>query len=318
MENSALTAGSVVDMNIDEVIVVDRFRNVFPQGDEDLKSLEASIKENGLFHPITVNQDYKLLAGHRRLISCKNLGHTTINAKIVNTENEQHDRLIEVLENTNRQNFKFSELMNIADYFEPYIEARSKERKSTKTGTDLLIPGLPAMKGKTSEIMVKILNLKGGVIGSATTYERARSVWQAEESDMKTTIISELDEAKVSIAAAAERLRHGKSTAAEVAADNTKANEQDVQSDGKGPVENGIDELGQGQTTTPVPAAAAGESGSISLRSVISSLKDLETFKRFESVQDFEPEELENLDDFIEILESLTEKVKALKRQAQQ
>ncbi len=194
MDKSEITvSGEIVDISVDRVIVKDRFRNVIPQGDEDLKTLEANIAENGLLHPITVNQDYRLLAGHRRLLCCKNLGHTTINAKIVITENEQHDRLIEVLENTHRQNFKFSELMNIADYFEPYIEARSKERKSTKTETDLSIPGLPPMRGKTSEIMVKILNLKGGVLGSAKTYERARSVWNAEESDMKTTIISEPD-----------------------------------------------------------------------------------------------------------------------------
>jgi ParB family transcriptional regulator, chromosome partitioning protein len=49
----------------------------------DIKGLAASIADIGLLHPITVDQDGRLLAGARRLAAFKLLGRTEIPVNIV-------------------------------------------------------------------------------------------------------------------------------------------------------------------------------------------------------------------------------------------
>src|SRR5262245_23421742 len=52
---------------------------------ENLDVLEASLQTNGLYHPILVKRQgdmYELLSGHNRLQAAKNLGWTTIAARV--------------------------------------------------------------------------------------------------------------------------------------------------------------------------------------------------------------------------------------------
>ena len=46
----------------------------------DLEPLKDSLKRYGLLNPITITKDYRLIAGHRRLESARQLGWTTIDA----------------------------------------------------------------------------------------------------------------------------------------------------------------------------------------------------------------------------------------------
>lgn len=69
----------------------DRLWRVF---DKDVKSLQESIKEQGLITPIAVqerNGKYKLIAGEHRLTACKNLGWTEIPAHIIEREYEDDE-----------------------------------------------------------------------------------------------------------------------------------------------------------------------------------------------------------------------------------
>jgi len=66
-------------LSIDEVIIGDRFRRDLG----DLISLKESIKAVGLLHPIVVSPEKQLIAGHRRLEACKELGWNTVPVRIV-------------------------------------------------------------------------------------------------------------------------------------------------------------------------------------------------------------------------------------------
>ena len=51
----------------------------------DIDGLAQNIDEVGLLHPITIDTENLLLAGHRRLEACKLLGWAQIPATVLNT-----------------------------------------------------------------------------------------------------------------------------------------------------------------------------------------------------------------------------------------
>lgn len=93
-------------VDIDKIIVGDRIRKDFG----DIEELAEDIKQNGLINPPTVNKEYQLLAGERRLRACKSLGWTQIEVHMLDTKDEAHDLAIEMSENNMRRNFTGSEL----------------------------------------------------------------------------------------------------------------------------------------------------------------------------------------------------------------
>jgi len=68
----------------------------------NLRSLAKSIEEHGLLHPILLRHDTELVAGHRRLEACKQLGWTTIPARHVDGMTDEELRAVELEENTER------------------------------------------------------------------------------------------------------------------------------------------------------------------------------------------------------------------------
>lgn len=93
-------------IDIDKIVVGDRIRKDFG----DIQELADNIKKNGLLNPLTVNGDYKLLAGERRLKACKLLGWSQVDVRMVESEDEAQDIEIELSENNVRRNFTGSEL----------------------------------------------------------------------------------------------------------------------------------------------------------------------------------------------------------------
>ena len=89
---------SIKPIPIEHIVVGVRFREELG----DIESLSESIKNEGLINPITVDQDYKLLAGGRRLEAVKLLGWPSITANIMQIDNESDLRVIELIENIQR------------------------------------------------------------------------------------------------------------------------------------------------------------------------------------------------------------------------
>jgi len=90
----------------------------------DIDSLKESITTYGLLNPIIINHKNELLAGHRRLESCKSLGWEEIDVTVVTTKSELDELEIESHENLMRKDFTESEIDKIIN----------KKRKLTKKG----------------------------------------------------------------------------------------------------------------------------------------------------------------------------------------
>jgi len=94
-------------MNIEtnKIIINERIRKEFT----DINDLAKSIKELGQIQAITIDKDYNLIAGHRRLLACKELG-IDIKAEVVNVKSEIHKLDMELAENVKRNDFNPMEL----------------------------------------------------------------------------------------------------------------------------------------------------------------------------------------------------------------
>ena len=77
----------------------------------DLEPLKDSLKRYGLLNPITLTKEYHLIAGQRRLEAARQLGWTTIDAVVIDTNDPVTLLEIELEENTQRSNFTEFELL---------------------------------------------------------------------------------------------------------------------------------------------------------------------------------------------------------------
>lgn len=78
----------------------------------DLTALKDSMHRYGLMNPITLNSNYELLAGERRLEAAKSLGWERINANILDSNVDNIRQLeMELEENNQRKEFTDEELM---------------------------------------------------------------------------------------------------------------------------------------------------------------------------------------------------------------
>lgn len=76
----------------------------------DLSALMESMRAHGLMTPILVNKDKELIAGQRRLESAKRLGWKTVEANVVDKDDELERLEMEVDENLQRKELTPEEL----------------------------------------------------------------------------------------------------------------------------------------------------------------------------------------------------------------
>ncbi|WP_276780433.1 ParB N-terminal domain-containing protein [Treponema succinifaciens] len=78
----------------------------------DLTALKDSMHRYGLMNPITLNSNYELVAGERRLEAAKSLGWERINANILDSNVDNIRQLeMELEENNQRKEFTDEELL---------------------------------------------------------------------------------------------------------------------------------------------------------------------------------------------------------------
>ncbi|SIQ20070.1 chromosome partitioning protein, ParB family [Alkalispirochaeta americana] len=87
-----------------------RTKNRTRQDLGNLDSLVASIRKNGLLHPIVVTEDFLLVAGHRRLEAARILGWQTIDCSIISDTSQEELLQIELDENAVRKEFTSDEM----------------------------------------------------------------------------------------------------------------------------------------------------------------------------------------------------------------
>ena len=147
-------------VNIDDIKIKKRVRKDMG----DLDSLKESLRLYGLLNPITLNERYELIAGHRRLEAAKALGWTNIDARIVSVSDRVTLLEMELEENTQRADFSQEELMAgyteleklknpsfirrvinwLANFFTGINEASEEKRKEKQTVAKRLLLLIPA------------------------------------------------------------------------------------------------------------------------------------------------------------------------------
>ena len=133
---------------ISEIKIKERFRKDI----DDRKSLTNDIAKQGLLQPILISTDKILVAGFRRLKSCEELGWKNIPYTMIDLKNLD-PRSCEISENTERINFRISDIMGITEYVE-----KTRIGHRPKKGSNLL----PFPTGKTSDIVAKLAGISAG------------------------------------------------------------------------------------------------------------------------------------------------------------
>jgi len=93
-------------VKVEDVIIRKRVRKNLG----DLSALIKSLHTHGLIHPIIINKQYELIAGHRRLEAAKQLGWKLIDAIMVDKPSQLDKLEIEMEENLYRKNLTSEEL----------------------------------------------------------------------------------------------------------------------------------------------------------------------------------------------------------------
>ena len=81
----------------------------------DISDLMESISKYGLLNPITVTEDFELLAGFRRLEACRSLGLTEVECNVVNVQSKIDRLLVEADENLTRKDLTVREIERYED-----------------------------------------------------------------------------------------------------------------------------------------------------------------------------------------------------------
>lgn len=91
---------------IEKIVIKERVREELG----DMEVLKNSIRKYGLLNPVLVDQNYRLIAGERRLRAAKELGFTTIDANVVPEQKPLVRFDMEMQENLARKEFTEAEI----------------------------------------------------------------------------------------------------------------------------------------------------------------------------------------------------------------
>lgn len=110
-------------LKISNIVIGKRYRKDLG----NISLLAESIQEVGLLHPVVIDDNSHLIAGQRRIESCKLLGWIEIDVTVVSLKDIVYG---EFHENSVRQNFTIHEAVEIKKAIEPKIVEESKMRMS--------------------------------------------------------------------------------------------------------------------------------------------------------------------------------------------
>lgn len=114
--------GQIRCIPISAVLVEDRIRKDMG----DIEALAESIRKSGLLHPIVVDEEYRLLAGERRLRASIKAGLSEIEVRVFRGLTALEKEIVEIDENTRRKDFSPNELARYYVQKKEYVEAALK------------------------------------------------------------------------------------------------------------------------------------------------------------------------------------------------
>lgn len=187
--------GRLETVNVNKIQVENRIRT----DAGDLTELKEDIKINGVINPILLTDNYKLIAGYRRLCAQKELGYAEVVARVIPVRGAIHELKLEISENENRKDFTFSERMKYAKLLkdEYTAEARANSLANLKRGGET-----PSAKSfAAGRVSGRVAEETG--MGSSRTYEKSEYVYDNADDEM----IAALDGKRLSVNKAYRILR---------------------------------------------------------------------------------------------------------------
>jgi ParB/RepB/Spo0J family partition protein len=132
----------------------------------DIEDLAESINLRGLLHLITIDENFNLIAGHRRLEACKLLGWEYIEARTISDLTEKEKRLIELEENTKRKDLtEYEKSKNLDELVNLTKEVLKEELPSPGDGK----PGRPSKSNSREKVAERLGISTGAIFRSQTT-----------------------------------------------------------------------------------------------------------------------------------------------------
>ncbi len=133
---------------------------------EDISDLVDKIKKSGRVHTMTVNSKGVVLAGHRRLKACLELGIETVNAEIVDFDTPEEEIEFIVLDNHQREKTveqKAKEAKVLKEVESKLAEKRMKSGVNQYTkNSPVPNSAHPSEKGKARDFVAKKVGLRSG------------------------------------------------------------------------------------------------------------------------------------------------------------
>lgn len=133
---------------------------------EDVSDLVEKIKKSGRVHTMTVNSKGVVLAGHRRLKACIELGIETVNAEIVDFDTPEEEIEFIVLDNHQREKTveqKAKEARTLKEVETKLAEKRMKSGVNQYTKSSPVPNSAhPSEKGKARDFVAKKVGLRSG------------------------------------------------------------------------------------------------------------------------------------------------------------
>jgi ParB family chromosome partitioning protein len=156
-------------MRIEEIQVGFRYRKELG----DLRTLADSISEVGLLHPVVVTPEGRLIAGQRRLGTCRLLGWDEVPVTVVDlyqaARGEAHENFV-------HKDLLPSEIVALKRAIELLERRTARERQGSRT--DLCLPATVAeCQGAARDKIARYLGV------GKTTIDRAEAVVEAAEEE---------------------------------------------------------------------------------------------------------------------------------------
>jgi hypothetical protein len=186
----------IINMKIQDIKVGERFRKDLG----DIDGLAQSIKDVGLLHPIVINENNELVAGHRRIEAYKKLGWTQeIPCTVVNISNIIDG---ELAENVVRKDFTFSERQAILQD----VESRRIGHRQKKQDYEKVSNLQTFQKDNKGKASVNIVADYTGTSPRQLSKEKA-IVQKVKQKPHLKHIIEKLDSGEISVNEADEEIK---------------------------------------------------------------------------------------------------------------
>lgn len=155
---------------------------------EDVSDLVEKIKKSGRVHTMTVNSNGVVLAGHRRLKACIELGIKTVNVEIVNFDTPEEEIEFIVLDNHQREKTveqKAKEARTLKEVESKLAEKRMKSGKKNPTPDS----AEGDKKGEARNIVAKKVGLRSGhevdrAITAVNKIDELRKAGRTEDAEL--------------------------------------------------------------------------------------------------------------------------------------